>query len=267
MASVGVYVIGDRDRLRSSTLGEALAHSPWPLRCVAPVFVDLEAQSQFVDNQTAELIFGRTLTAGEVGCAIAHRSVYAEAAAENVDFAVVFEDDAYLPPDIWQRLERVLPCDLLSGASVLSLHAGDHGRGRQVKCGSEKVVRLRIPPTHAVAYVISRQAIRCALSAPMAVVSPADWPPWSVSVDFFLLNDFGIDQSGVSVIGARPGNASGLRSFGRLLKVIGPRALLAARVYFPSTGAYLKWAVIAPASKLARRQRRRAQSSWRGFGE
>lgn len=260
-------MIGEQGRLRSPSLEEALAHSPLPVRYVAPVFVDLEAQPRVVDNETAELIFGRALTVGEVGCALAHRNVYTEAAADNVDFALVFEDDAHLPSDIWQKLERVFRCDWSSGASVLSLCAGDYGRGREVMCGSERVVRLRVPPTHAVAYVISQRAVRCAVAAPPAVVAPADWPPWSASVDFFLIDRLGIDQSGASLIGVRPDNGSGLRSIGRLLRVVGPRARLAARAYFPSTRAYLEWAVIAPASKLARRQRQRARNLWRGFSE
>ena len=256
MVSVAVYVIGDSDGLRSPTLEQALASAPWPVRFVDPIFIRLETNPDLVDNDVAELIFGRSLTGGEVGCALAHRSAYAAAEAENVDVAVVFEDDAHVSLDMWDRLAPLLECERLAGPTILSLYAGDHGRGREERCGRETILRLRRPPTHAVAYLITRQALACALAAPEKVVSPADWPPWSTSVQFLLMDELVIAQSGASVIGDRPESVGAMRRMERLVRVVRPKAWRAGGPYFASTAAYLDWVVLAPAAKLSRRMTR-----------
>ena len=257
MLSIAIYVIGDREELRSPNLRQALASAPWPVKFVEPVFLRSEQDSVLFDNQVAELIFGRTLTVGEVGCALAHRSAYAAAEAEGIDLALIFEDDAHVSPEIWGRLAPVLECPSLAGPAVLSLYAGDHGRGQKERCGPEVILRLRRPPTHAVAYAISRQAVEFALAAPTTIVSPADWPPWSTSVQFFLLNALGIQQSGESLIGYRPAGQGAVRRLRRLVRVLSPRARQVGCPYFPSTSAYLEWVILAPMAKLVRRTARR----------
>jgi hypothetical protein len=255
--SVAIYVIGDRDGLRSPSLLHALARAPWPVKFVDPIFIRMDEDSSLFDNQVAELIFGRGLTGGEVGCALAHRSAYAAAKADSVDLAVIFEDDADVPPNIWGRLAPMLGRELLAGPTVLSLYAGDHGRGQEQECGPEIILRLRRPPTHAVAYVISRKALEFALAAPTTVVSPADWPPWSTSVQFLLCDALGIEHSGASLIGYRPAGRGALRRLRRLVRVLAPRAWQIGGPYFPSTSAYLDWVIVAPTAKLARRTARR----------
>lgn len=259
MLSVAIYVIGDRDGLRSPSLTQALANAPWSVKFVDPIFIRMDEDSYRFNNQVAELIFGRSLTRGEIGCALAHRSAYAAAKADSIDFALIFEDDAHVPLDIWRRLAPMLGCELLEGPTVLSLYAGDHGRGQEQECGSEIVLRLRRPPTHAVAYVISRKALDLALAAPTTVVSPADWPPWATSVQFLLFDGLGIDQSGASLIGYRPAGQGTLRRIRRLITVLGPQARHAGGPYLPSTSAYLEWVIVAPLAKLARRMARRVR--------
>jgi GR25 family glycosyltransferase involved in LPS biosynthesis len=55
--------------------------------------------NQYYDDAIAKKYCGRSLELGEIGCAISHRLVYKKMIDENIDRAIILEDDALLEND------------------------------------------------------------------------------------------------------------------------------------------------------------------------
>lgn len=73
--------------------------------------------------------FGKDMTGGEIGCLLSHRGIYEKMVAENIEKAVVLEDDAILYPDFARVVE--------------ALARGGHSFDLVRFLGSEKVAKLR----------------------------------------------------------------------------------------------------------------------------
>lgn len=59
------------------------------------------------DTQLNKLQYHKTLTAGEIGCYLSHRKTWAKIVEENLDFALVLEDDFVLNGQLAQMLSTV----------------------------------------------------------------------------------------------------------------------------------------------------------------
>ncbi len=49
---------------------------------------------QYCDQEKAKQLFGRELLLGEIGCALSHKKIYKKMVDDNIQLAVVLEDDA-----------------------------------------------------------------------------------------------------------------------------------------------------------------------------
>ncbi len=87
---------------------------------VSPVFIDavygkdlskLDIE-KYCDQKKAMQIFGRELLLGEIGCALSHKKIYQKMIEENIDYAVVLEDDAIVSRDIEYVLKSILSSEL-----------------------------------------------------------------------------------------------------------------------------------------------------------
>lgn len=252
-SSLAVFVIGVDGALRSPSLVEALGQSPFDVHVVEPFWVQPSHWSELTDDVAATLLFGRPLTQGEVGCWFAHRKVYEAASAMGCSWAIVLEDDAGIPARLWDHVSEIIRSLDADEPSIVSLFAQDHpgrsGKGTR----EEAVIPMSYAPTNTVAYAINRTAMETALASPPRAISTADWPPWSVSVKFYLLANSPVIHEADSVIGTRPDSSSGLRSVRRLAAVLSPKAWSAGQAYFADRRTYLVWAVLIPARKAARR--------------
>ena len=56
--------------------------------------------------------FGKHLTGGEIGCLLSHKNIYQHIVENNIDRALVFEDDVILQPDFKAVLKDILSCDV-----------------------------------------------------------------------------------------------------------------------------------------------------------
>src|SRR4051812_39632643 len=54
------------------------------------------------------LAFGRDLTKGEIGCLLSHRAVYQHMVDNNIDRALVLEDDVEIEPNFPQIIEEII---------------------------------------------------------------------------------------------------------------------------------------------------------------
>jgi len=59
---------------------------------------------RWYDDAAARKLEGRSLSQGEVGCALSHAAVYTEIAQRGLPWALILEDDAALAPDLPQVL-------------------------------------------------------------------------------------------------------------------------------------------------------------------
>ena len=58
-----------------------------------------EINSQFDFNRSRKL-YGKTITAGEVGCTLSHRKIYKEIVDNNIPYALIIEDDIAVQRDL-----------------------------------------------------------------------------------------------------------------------------------------------------------------------
>ncbi len=129
----------------------------------------------------------KTLTAGEVGCAIAHAEIYKRFLDSNKDVCVVFEYDAQLV----RPFELPVIEGLFRGCNrpIVLLLGWSKEEYPTAMLAARPLVRTPFPPTGTYAYMLNRPAAQ--LSTQLEELDRgwlADWPPQMSSAKFFLLN-------------------------------------------------------------------------------
>ena len=51
--------------------------------------------------------YNRKLGLGEIGCALSHRKIYEKMVNENIEWAIIFEDDIYLKHDFFSEINKI----------------------------------------------------------------------------------------------------------------------------------------------------------------
>lgn len=210
--------------------------------------------SRNADQNLAQIIYGRQLTVGEVGCALAHRHAYSLADNHRPDWALILEDDAEIPDNLLESLS-VLPLHGLGKMpTVISLFSTTFVPVKSSRSDSS-LVRLLVPPSHTVAYLINRPAWRQALCSPSIVVSSADWPPWAVDVAFYRTElPIAVRHASPSTIFDRECSPSSSR-WTRVKHIASGRAFTMGHSYFSNHRQLLKWYAISPVRRLFGRPR------------
>ena len=118
---------------------------------------------------------GRELTPGEIGCALSHLQLYRRMVRENIDIALILEDDALLHPGLSSVLARreALPADweLL----LLFHHSGQLSWWhRQTLADGYRIGRFAKAAFGAVGYLIRQSAARKLLAHAYPVRAPSD---------------------------------------------------------------------------------------------
>jgi GR25 family glycosyltransferase involved in LPS biosynthesis len=110
------------------------------------------------------------LTPGAIGCYLSHQKAWHQLAASGKEWALVFEDDARLPRDLWARASpavREAPADW----DVILL--GYEGDAAPIP-GSSRLVRVRrFLRLHA--YLISRKAAKTLAENMLPMSQQVDW--------------------------------------------------------------------------------------------
>ena len=127
-----------------------------------------ERQWQF-DIDTGRSLYGKTLNAGEIGCALSHRKAYETLLESTEPYALVLEDDISILRDLRMLdLGRIDAVVNNSGAKALML-SGDYWFYRR-----KDIVRL-YAAVGAYAYIINRDAARIILSMTPPCCVADDW--------------------------------------------------------------------------------------------
>ena len=63
--------------------------------------------NRYCDQEKAKSIFGRELMLEEIGCALSHKNIYQRIIDENIEYALILEDDAFLKESILEVLDNI----------------------------------------------------------------------------------------------------------------------------------------------------------------
>ena len=220
-----VFVIGLPGRYRSDELEHDLSELGVAARRSDGVLVQDSDRMRYVDDKSTKVLMRRTLTNAEIGCALAHRRVYASFLAELADdWCIVCEDDASqkrfdlqtikLLDDVFARESGaiVIPLFTLAGGAIVA--------GAGLTGG---VAQALVPPTTATAYALNRLAASEMLANEL-VRHAADWPiEATTACRFFVLAENSFEPSGAeSTIGSRqsgrePRSRTTMRRLGAVL--------------------------------------------------
>jgi glycosyl transferase family 25 len=141
--------------------------------------VDLSDPAVVDPSMTARI----RLPAGTVGAALSHLNVYRKIVADELDVALVLEDDVVLPADLGRLADAV--ADHLTGAEVVLLsydspYVLQMSREGLVRLPSDRLLALPIDiaqPMSGGAYIITREACERMIKCASPVRVNADtWP-------------------------------------------------------------------------------------------
>lgn len=131
----------------------------------------------------------RVMSPGEIGCALSHQAIYRKLIDEDIPYALIFEDDAVISPDILKVLpeieKHIQPnqlitlerCDFTYKKSRIQLYENYYlAVPYMVKYGS-------IAQT--AGYIITKEAAKKILNINFPIFTPADcWKPYMKIIDF-----------------------------------------------------------------------------------
>jgi GR25 family glycosyltransferase involved in LPS biosynthesis len=135
-------------------------------------------------NHFTQLVMGRDLLIGEVGCSMAHQAIYHDIVKQSTPWSMILEDDVKLAPNAITALET-----LASGLARLSgrpavISIGWNWGGGSAKLLQGELIRERVSPTGTFAYMVNLEASRL-LSQGGKIDFAADWPINAKNVEFY----------------------------------------------------------------------------------
>jgi glycosyl transferase family 25 len=145
---------------------------------------------QWYDDASARKFEGRSLRAGEVGCALSHAAIYAEIVRLNLPWALILEDDAILHDDL-KTILYTLERGLIRQGDIISLSRCDQYKpwtkrsliGRYALV--EPILVREGSTAQTVGYIITREAARAIATINIPVRFPADsWGYYKRKVRF-----------------------------------------------------------------------------------
>jgi len=155
---------------------------------VPAVFATRESETwaETVNEERFIARFGRPPLASEVGCAMAHVGAYRAFLESSCTWALVFEDDARILDErqlasiVTRVVEKLQPT-----GQVVSLYSdGPVFASDPSSVRSDSILRLRLPPPGAVAYLLDRVAASALVDAQQHVGSVSDWPHTNGAIVF-----------------------------------------------------------------------------------
>jgi hypothetical protein len=226
---------------------------------VGPEVLDDPAVGGRVDQRGARIHSGGPLSPEQVACLVSHE--IAVTSAPDASWVVVLEDDAAVSQSL-ADLARVLASWNPPGATIVSLFSLGRivpamGRSSSINLGRFTLRKLLCPPASAVGYAFNRSAadvVRASHVLGSPIFTRADWPSWSVNVDFFLAHPFVVGhQAGESTMPSTRNSPRGAprvaRGMGKLLGIpflVHPRSfhsdprLFLRYSWFPSVAFHLE---------------------------
>lgn len=183
-------IVALEDSSRVQALERRLAELDFAATRVAAIdgrTLSEEQLNREANIRAGRILYGQTLTATQVGCALSHRSAYRDFLNSTAEWALVFEDDARPSVDMRCVVEKLTQMDYSGPVVVEMFNEGRVNSSTQSMplWEGQAVERLTTFPGFTVAYLINRHAAELALADKGLIASRADWPPWAAHVDFW----------------------------------------------------------------------------------
>lgn len=168
-----------RDVERRRLMTERLAAIGLPFtmfEAVAGSALDLASHPHY-DGRRRQRVFGRDMTAGEVGCLLSHRAIMQRMVDDNLPAAVILEDDVIFEADFPDVLRALMTCP--RHWDIIRFLGSDkiYRLGRRLIAPLYGRYRLaRIPGTHggAHAYLLTQAAAKVLLAHTTRAWMPID---------------------------------------------------------------------------------------------
>ena len=145
--------------------------------------------TELVDAEVFTSILGRAPKGAEIGCALSHMECIQQAKLQDLDFALVFEDDADVITDLKPIIENIKSLDD-GQPMIFQLHSYSDSLikrrtlRKSLSSDSQVLGEFFKPPRSTAAYCINRAAIEI-YSQHRIVQGVADWPPFANSFKFW----------------------------------------------------------------------------------
>jgi len=178
-----VQIISTKDIIRSKNLKSKLVDFGLKFQ-ISPGLVPDEADfhagllhSTFLSS----LICQRSLSVGEIGCALAHKNALNDLLISDYKFGFIFEDDAEIISEF--KLEEVVKLLNSNLPTIIMLgwipgHA--IAKGLHVPL-NEEMIELITSPTCGFAYAINRPAAKVIIGTNKKIIDLADWPIYTLN--------------------------------------------------------------------------------------
>ncbi|HAV14449.1 MAG TPA: hypothetical protein DCX06_13305 [Opitutae bacterium] len=164
------------DRLRS--MQEQLERLDIPFERIAAVDgTNLEPSSVAFQVGNAIPTCGRSLTDGEIGCSMSHLIAYKKIVEAGHPFALILEDDLWLPPHTRSLVEELIEWNRPQKWDIVLLH---HMNSSFRKFSSTKVnrrirlIQFKRSAASAAGYIVSLETAQRLLSLGQPIRMPAD---------------------------------------------------------------------------------------------
>jgi glycosyl transferase family 25 len=190
-ADIPVFVISLVGAARRDAMTRQLARwdGTWSFvdavdgRTMTPADIDKQCNQ---DRATRRV--GRPLSPSEIGTALSHASIYRRMIDENIDRAIILEDDAVLNDTFF-----AFPFDAVDWPFDVVSFFTDHSIAERKPFAEVSGVRFHRPvwrASCAAAYMVSLAGARKMAAATVRIQTVADWPVSPVKMDFFVAQPF-----------------------------------------------------------------------------
>jgi hypothetical protein len=125
------------------------------------------------DLSLAEFITGGEISSGEIGCLLSHQEAYGIICKENIDWALIFEDDAEI---LINTHELISMSENWFNSGYEYVHLSPYLGGVVINQRADKTGKALVPPLSAYAYWISGEGARKLRTRNSTIGGLADWP-------------------------------------------------------------------------------------------
>jgi len=233
LANVPIFVLGTRGSLRNPSLADLSSSITY----VDPVFINKTDPVGLMRIFLEFILNGRPLSIGERGCSLAHVSIRERIIDSGENWALVLEDDVGMPEDWKNQLEIRLKEVNIPDGSILLLNTNS------LMNFSDEVVRLRVKPSGANAFLISRQSLLSRKYRKFEEFEISDWPISFLDQSFLQLSGLAQDFNLPTLVGLRPSSRIWFIFSTAIRFLFSPLFCLALKLPLAD---YLSWSVIQP---------------------
>ncbi|MEL3901409.1 MAG: glycosyltransferase family 25 protein [Treponema phagedenis] len=150
---------------------------------------DIKNIEEIYDKENAIKAYGRELKLGEIGCAMSHLLIYKKMIDENIEQALIFEDDIIIANDFNRVFSEILKIEndgiILLGQSDTKLKTKIYFQSITRQYKLKKIFNSSYG---AYGYIICKKAAEKIYSESFPIIRPSDqWGRWSKKINISVI--------------------------------------------------------------------------------